>query len=117
MTLFAEVVGASEQVARTSARSEKIKVLANLLARLEPAEVRVCVGFLSGIPRQGRVGIGYSTIYGIDASAAPDASLTILDVDRAIDGVQTAIGSGSATARKHLLTELLRSATRPEAEF
>ena len=56
MTLFADVVAASEGVAGTSSRSRKVAILAELLGRLEPAEVPIAVGFLAGVPRQGRVG-------------------------------------------------------------
>ena len=117
MTLFADVVSASEQVAGTSSRSAKIAVLAELLGRLEPAEVRICVGLLSGVPRQGRIGIGYATIYGIDAPVAADPSLTVLEVDRAIDELQGAAGSGSGSRRTQLLSAVLARATEPEAEF
>jgi hypothetical protein len=34
-------------------------VIAELLRRLEPDEIPIAVGFLSGAPRQGRIGIGY----------------------------------------------------------
>jgi DNA ligase 1 len=117
MTLFADVVAASEQVAASSSRSRKVAILAGLLERLDPSEVPICVGFLSGLPRQGRVGVGYSTIYGVDVAPADKASLTVDDLDRAIDEAQDATGSGSATRRKALLAELLGRATAPEAEF
>ena len=71
MTLLAEVVAASNEVAATSARSRKIAILADLLRRLEPAEVPIATGFLSGAPRQGRVGVGYSSVYAIDATPRP----------------------------------------------
>ena len=117
LTLLADVVSASAQVSVTSSRSRKIAILAELLARLEDAEVAICVGFLSGVPRQGRVGVGYSTIYGIESRPAGEASLTIIDVDRAITDIENATGSGSAGRRKHLLGELLGRATEPEADF
>ncbi len=117
MTLLADVVDASERVAGTSSRSGKVAVLAELLTRLEADEIRACVGFLSGVPRQGRVGVGYSTIHGVDAPAAAAAALTILEVDRAIDEIEAAIGSGSGTRRKELLVELFARATVPEAGF
>ncbi|MDQ6816508.1 MAG: ATP-dependent DNA ligase, partial [Actinomycetota bacterium] len=66
MTLFANVVVASTQVAATSSRSRKVAILAELLSTLDATEVPICVGFLSGVPRQGRVGVGYSTIYGLE---------------------------------------------------
>jgi DNA ligase-1 len=117
MTLFADVVGASEEVALTSSRSRKVAILADLLRRLDPNEIGISVGFLSGVPRQGRVGVGYSTVYGIDLRPAPEASLTIGDVDRAIDEVRAATGSGSAAERRRLLAELFGLATAQEARF
>ncbi len=117
MTLFADVVSASEQVGATSARSQKVAILAALLRGLAPDEVGACVGFLSGVPRQGRVGLGYSTMYGIRPPAADAPSLTVGDVDRAIDEIERTSGSGSAAARQELLTQLLSRATEQEADF
>ncbi|HLY48211.1 MAG TPA: ATP-dependent DNA ligase [Solirubrobacteraceae bacterium] len=117
MTRLADVVGASEQVAATSARSAKVAVLAELLRRLEPAEVRIVVGFLSGVPRQGRIGVGYSTIHALPTHGASQPSLSILDADRAIAEVQVASGSGSAARRRQILTALFERATELEAAF
>ena len=117
MTLLAELVAASESVAATSSRSRKIAVLADLLRALEAQEVPLAVGFLAGVPRQGRVGVGYATIYGLELEPAAAASLTIEDLDRAISGVQATTGSGSAAKRGQILTELLTRATESEADF
>ena len=117
MTLFADVVAASSEVALTSSRSRKIAILAQLLARLDADEVDICVAFLSGIPRQGRIGVGHATAYGLSHEPARQPTLTVTDVDRAIDDVQAVSGSGSAAARKQLLLELLERATEPEAGF
>jgi DNA ligase-1 len=117
MHLLSDVVGASKEVANTSSRSRKVVVLAELLRRLDRIEVPIAVGFLSGLPRQGRVGVGYSTIYGIKTTAAPEASLTVDDLNRAIDGVAQATGVGSAVRRKQILGDLLGRATEEEADF
>jgi DNA ligase-1 len=117
MTLLADVVAASKEVADTSARSRKIAILAGLLQRLDASEVPIVVGFLSGAPRQGRVGVGYATIYGVEPVPAEKASLTVGDLDRAIGDVRRATGSGSAARRRQLLRELLDRATEPEADF
>jgi len=77
------VVAASAAVGATSARSAKTAALADLLRQLEGDEVPVAVGFLTGTPRQGRVGIGYATVYGVEAAAAEEPSLTTGDVDAA----------------------------------
>ena len=117
MTLLAEVVAASSAVSGTSSRSEKVAILAELLRRLDRDEVAPAVGFLTGVPRQGRVGVGYRTIYGIEQAAAEGPSLTIEDIDRAIETVQSTTGAGSAARRAESLTDLLSAATEEEAGF
>ena len=117
MTPFADVVDASAAVAATSARSAKTAALAELLRRLDPDEVPIAVGFLTGVPRQGRVGIGYATVYAVDAEPAPEPSLTVADVDAAVTAVQQLTGKGSADARRTLLSDLLGRATAEEASF
>jgi DNA ligase 1 len=114
---LAAVVNASSEVAATSARSTKVSILAELLRSVDPGEVAICVGFLSGAPRQGRVGVGYRTVYGIDVPPAAEPSLTVAALDRAIDEIAADSGPGSATRRRQLLVELLGHATEPEAEF
>ena len=117
MTLLAEVVTASQEVAGTSLRSRKVAILADLLRRLDATEVPLAVGFLSGAPRQGRVGVGHSTIYGVEAASAGEASITVAELDRAITEIQRATGSGSAARRSEILGDLLGRATAEEADF
>ena len=117
MTLLADVVTASRALTETSSRSGKVAILAELLGRLDASEIAVAVGLLAGVPRQGRVGIGYSTIYGIERAPAREASLTIEELDRAIAEVQGMTGSGSAAKRRQVLGELLGRATDEEADF
>jgi ATP-dependent DNA ligase I len=117
MTLLADVVAASAEVTSTSSRSRKVAILAHLLRTLDAGEVPIAVGLLSGVPRQGRVGVGYSTIYGIEQRPAAEPSLTVDDLDRAIAAVQAATGPGSAGRRKELLGALLGRATETEAGF
>jgi DNA ligase-1 len=117
MTLIADVVTASKRVAETSSRSRKVAILAELLASLEPREVAIVTGFLSGAPRQGRVGVGYSTIYGVECAPAGAASLTVDELDGAIVAIEGATGSGSAARRRQLLVDLLGRATEQEADF
>jgi DNA ligase-1 len=117
LTSFAAVVEASELVTATSSRSRKIAILAELLSAVDADEVPVCVGFLSGVPRQGRVGVGYATVYGVDASPAAEPSLSVGDVDRAVSSIEEATGSGSTNVRGRILHELFSRATEPEADF
>jgi len=117
VTLLFDVVTASQELSDTPSRSGKITILSALLRRLDPSEVPVAVGFLTGVPRQGRVGVGYRTIYSIDVAPASEPRLTVDDLDRAIADVQETTGSGSTTRRKRVLTELLDRATEKETDF
>ncbi|MGH9024080.1 MAG: hypothetical protein ACRDV9_13445 [Acidimicrobiia bacterium] len=84
--LLSELVATSEAVATVAARSAKVVALAALLAELEPEEVTSAVSFLTGEPRQGRIGIGWAAL-APTASLSPAliASLTISDLDRSLD--------------------------------
>ena len=118
MTLLADIVSASEAVAATSSRSAKVAILAELLRRLDAEEVPIGVGFLSGAPRQGRVGIGYAAIRGVDTQRPRTTpTLTVTDVDRAISDIEAETGGGSAGRRRELLEALMGRATEPEAAF
>jgi DNA ligase 1 len=117
MTLLVDVVTASREIAGTSSRARKVAILAGLLGKLDADEIPIAVGFLSGLPRQGRVGVGYSTIYGVEHARAVEPTLTVIDLDRAIVVVSEAMGFGSAARRKQILGDLLERATDEEAGF
>ena len=117
MTLLADVVAASGEVAATSSRSAKVTILAGLLRGLEPEEVAAATGFLAGAPRQGRVGVGYASVYGLVYETADRALADVADLDGAIDAVRAATGPGSGAARAAILGDLLGRATEPEAAF
>jgi ATP-dependent DNA ligase I len=104
-------------VAGTRSRSRKVAVLGALLQQLDPAEIPPAVGFLAGAPRQGRVGVGYATIYRLEHTPAEEPSLRIGDLDRAISEIQGTTGAGSAARRKATLVDLLGRATEDEADF
>jgi DNA ligase-1 len=117
MTLLAEVVSVSRAVGETRSRSRKVTLLAELLGRLDRSEISVVVGFLAGMPRQGRVGVGYSTIHAVEPEPAGRPTLTVEELDRAISSVQVTSGPGSAGERRRILGELLGRATEAEAGF
>ena len=115
--LLADLVATSGDVASTRARSTKVAALAELLGRLAPEEIEAAVGFLTGEPRQGRVGVGWATLVGLDITPAAVPTLAITDVDRALDQVSVTSGGGSAAVRQGILRELLGRATPEEADF
>ena len=111
------VVAASASVAATASRSAKVAALADLLRGLESDEVTVAVAMLVGAPRQGRIGVGWRTIAAVDAPAADEPGLELLDVDRALDDLAACAGAGSAAERGRVLTALLAGATPDEQVF
>jgi DNA ligase-1 len=115
--LLADLVATSDAVASTRARSTKVAALADLLGRLAPGEVEAAVGFLTGDPRQGRVGVGWATVFGLDVAPATTPTLTITDIDRALDQILVTTGPGSAAGRQEILSVLFGRATTAEADF
>jgi DNA ligase-1 len=115
--LLADLVATSRAVAATRARSTKAEALAELLARLPPGEIEPAVGFLTGAVRQGRIGVGWATAFGVDVAPARVPSLTITDVDRAVDRIVATTGSGSVGGRQAILRGLFARATTDEADF
>ena len=117
--LLAEVVRTSEAVAATQSRLAKVASLADLLRRLGPDEVEPAVAFLTGRPRQGKIGVGWASLRASeqDPPPAPDPSIEILEFDRAITDLQVLTGQGSVGRRRALLDDLFGRATADEAEF
>ena len=60
---FADLVATSDAVARAGGRLEKIALLASLLKRAAPEEIEIVTAFLSGTPRQGRIGLGGAALH------------------------------------------------------
>jgi DNA ligase 1 len=114
---FAEVVATTAEVASTRARSRKAATLAELFGRLAPGEVSVVVAILTGTPRQGRIGVGWRTVAGIEAEPADEPQLEIADVDAALDRLGGLSGPGSQAARADELRALLGAATAPEQDL
>jgi DNA ligase-1 len=115
--LLADVVATSAAVAADRARTVKSKALADLLQRLRPEEILPVIGFLVGEARQGRIGVGYATVFGLDVPPADTPTLTIAEVDQTLDRLAATNGTGSLAARNQLLTGLLARATEDEAAF
>ena len=111
---FAVLADVSERLAATTRRGEKAALLADVLRGLAPEEIAVAVGLLTGVPRQGRVGVGWRTLQQVASEPASEDSLEVLDVDRALERLAVMAGAGVQTARRDLLGDLFGRATRPE---
>jgi len=118
MTLLASLVETSQRVGATSGRLAKVRELATLLRRLEPAEIQIGVHYLSGEIPQGRIGIGYATLRSAAASdPATAAGLSIAEVDSLLTDIAAMRGAGSTASRATALAGLFSRATQPEQQF
>ena len=114
---LAAVVATATAVADASARNDKVGALGELLKQLDPAEAPIVVGLLTGEIRQGRIGVGWAAVRDLDFAASEQTSLTVADVDVAMDEISAISGSGSKAARAERLGGLLGAATEAEGEF
>ena len=115
--LLATLVDTSATVAATRSRRAKVAALADLLADLDRAEVVPAVGLLTGVPRQGRIGVGWRTAFSVEVAHATVPSITLLELDDALTRLAATSGSGSVAARHALLADLFGRATEAEASF
>ena len=115
--LLARVVSASQFIAATSSRTAKVRALTEVLTDATLDELPVVVGVLTGIPRQGRIGVGWATITGLDVAAADTASVALMEVDALVDQLSVTVGTGSVASRQSLLVSILSRATAAEQQF
>src|SRR2546422_582917 len=96
----------------------KWEVLAALPKRAAPDDIATAIAFLSGSPRQGRVGVGYATLQAARAEPAADGpTLELAEVDRTLERLAQTTGKGSTQAKEQLLRQLFARATQEEQEF
>jgi DNA ligase-1 len=137
-----ELVETSRAVGEVSGRLEKIGRLAALLERLAPEEIEIAASFLTGSPRQGRIGVGWALISEARAASVPAGALTagldspqaasassaasaasaalspeLRQVDEIFDRLQKTRGAGSTGAKTALLRELFSGVTAEEQDF
>jgi DNA ligase-1 len=114
--LLTEVVETSLAVGNTASRSAKIEQLSACLRRLEPEEAAIGVAFLSSQLRQRQIGVGYASIRDLPEPAA-SASLSLIEVDTALDAIGRLTGRDSQAERRRHLVTLFSRATREEQDF
>ena len=115
--LLSALVDTSAAVGATRSRKQKVAALAELLRSLDHEEVAPAVGFMVGVPRQGRIGVGWRTAFAVDVGAATGPTLAVLDLDAALTELGATTGSGSVGQRQDLLRDLFSRATADEGDF
>ncbi len=114
--LLRELVDAHAAVRATAARNAKVARLAELLARVEPAETPAAVAWLSGELTQRQIGVGWAALKALPAAAAEPA-LTVAEVEDELTRVGGLRGPGSQAARREALAALFGRATEAEQRF
>ncbi len=114
--LFADLVATSGRVTATSARNEKIELLAAAVTDLGAADLAAGVAYLAGIVPQGAIGVGYASLSDVPPPAQ-EASLSIGDVDAVLTEIAAIVGPGSMGQRREVLDGLFSRATAEEQSF
>ncbi|MGB2570250.1 ATP-dependent DNA ligase [Micromonospora citrea] len=110
---FLDLAATSAAVGATSGRRAKVELLAAALRSLDPAEVPAGSGYLAGELRQRQTGVGWASLRDLPPPAA-EPTLTVGEVDAAIDRIAAVRGPGSQAHRRELLGALLAAATADE---
>ena len=113
-----ELVQTSAAVAASPGRLEKISKLAALLSRVPPDDAPIVIGFLTGWPRQGKIGVGWATVSAArEREPATAPTLELGDVDAVFERLMSVRGKNSASERARLLGDLFSRATDAEQQF
>lgn len=115
--LLSELASTADVVAATRSRLAKVDALSPLLRGLRPEEVAPAIGLLLGSPVQGRLGVGWRSLSGLNIEPVAVPNLTVHDVDVIFDRLAATAGTGSAVARAALIGELMATATVSEQQF
>jgi len=113
---YTTLVEVAQRVAATPKRSEKVGLLADLLASVVADDAAVVVGLLVGEPRQGRMGVGWATLHHVwsAAAAAGEAAVAVREVDATLTVLAGVGGEGSQRERERVLAGLMGRLTADE---
>ena len=114
--LLADVAAASQVVAATTRRTEKVTAVADALRAADSDEVAVVVAYLSGELPQRRTGVGWASLRDLPPPVA-EPSLGVSEVDETLATVAVLEGSGSQAERVRRVAALFGRATGPEQQL
>jgi len=114
--LFAELAATSATVAGTRSRKRKAELVGDALRKLAADEVEAGVAYLSGELRQRKTGVGWAALRDVPAPAG-EATLTVAEVDAALERIAGLSGAGSQGARREAINQLFARATEVEQPF
>ena len=105
MTFPTDLVSTSAALSTTPSRKTKVATLSAPLGELDPDEIVVAVASLTGVPRQGRIGVGWSRA-AVLTRRSSTPTLTISALDGAIDRLEACSGPGSEARRAEIIDAL-----------
>ncbi|NEB01080.1 ATP-dependent DNA ligase [Streptomyces sp. SID13726] len=114
--LLARLAQVSQDVAATSARSQKIALLAELFREAGPDDVPIVIPYLAGRLPQGRLGVGWKVL-SRPVEPAVEPTLTVGEVNGRLTRLGKVAGAGSQAERARLVGELMGAATEGEQRF
>ncbi|WP_040159548.1 ATP-dependent DNA ligase [Nigerium massiliense] len=114
--LLNDLATASAEVTKTASRLRKTSAMATALRQAGPGEIELAAHYLGGTLRQRRTGVGWRSLQVLPPAAA-EPSLTIGEVDAALQAMAEASGAGSQKRRSELLEGLLSRATPGEQRY
>lgn len=123
--LLSQLAQASQRVAETRKRNEKLAALAATFAAASDAELRIAVPWLAGVipaPTDegagGKLGVGPKLLIAQrEVPPATRSSLSLLEVERRLNALRALQGKGSSNIRATMLGELFALGTAPEQRF
>ena len=112
-----DLAAVSAALAATRSRTEKTRVLAELLRALAPDERETAVAWLAGVLPGGKLSLGPAAVYAAKTPPALVPTLTIEATALALDALRVIAGKGSALRREEALVNLFGAATAIEQQF
>jgi len=115
-------VDTSRRVAATRGRRDKIALLAELFALVPPDEIELAAGYLCGVVRQEKLGLGWAALQAASEAGAArvepsGTGVELTELDAALERIARTTGKGSAEARQRLLRGLLTRLGDDERQF
>src|SRR5262245_64807504 len=98
------LTAASDAIAATRSRTQKVELLARCLRELAPDERETGVAWLSGVLHGGRLGLGPATVHALrDTPPAPTPTLSIGATSERLASLKSFAGKGAARGRQTAL--------------
>jgi DNA ligase 1 len=115
---LASLVALVGQVRATTKKTEKVRLLADILRQTRGRETELAALYLSGSLPQGKIGVGWRMIEAAISDNSPKGtSLTLLEIDQIFDDIASSQGPGSADKKLKALRHLFERTSAEERNF